>query len=157
MAKAQSDNARRPKRWIERTPYWITREGVEKIEKLKNATYMGHWCIKTEHGWSERPVDVFYVAKPDKKKRHKHYFGILLREGQVFICDATSAFSEPMTGVLTADGEVLVSRYRHDCQTKKGVMVDGGRDYFRSSLPVSLVTVTVKGPTFRFRRQVVNG
>ena len=143
--------------WLDRSPYWITKEGVAKIEELKHATYMGHWCIKTEHGWSERPVDVFYVAKPDKKKGHKHYFGILLRDGQTFICDATSAFSEPMTGVLAADGEVLVSRYRHDCQMKNGIMVDGGRDYLRSSASVNLMTVTVNNAEFSFTPQGTSG
>lgn len=154
MATQKTENKALKTRWVERKPYWLRPDGVKKIEELKNAVFMGHWCVKTPQGWSEQPVDVFYQAKPDRAKGHTQYFGLYLRGGRLMICDACSAFSEPMTGAITADGEVLVSRYRHDCQQKKGVMVDGGRDYFRSSLPIALVTVKVKGSEFKFKRQL---
>jgi hypothetical protein len=67
--------------------------------------------------------------------------------GDLMICNAESAFSEPITGILTEDGEVIVSRYRHDCVFKDGQMIDGGRDYLRSS-GGKFVNVTVKNGEF---------
>lgn len=139
------------KMWIDTSPYWLTPEGVSKVQALKDATHLGHWCIKqTFGGWAESPVDVFHVSNPDTSKGHTNYFGLFYRGDKLFICEASTAFSEPITGVLADDGEVIVSRYRHDFQQRKGVMIDGGRDYIRSSSPVQLVKVIVEGSVFRF-------
>jgi hypothetical protein len=68
------------------------------------------------------------------------------------ITDAASAFSEPITGLLTEDGEVLVSRFRHDYVTKGPYMIDGGRDYLRTSgnADSALVKITVVNGEFVF-------
>lgn len=140
------------KLWIDKSPYWFKPEGVKKIEEMKDATYMGHWCIKQHFGgWAESPVDVFYVANPDTSKGHTNYFGMFYRDERLYITEASSAFSEPITGVLASDGEVIVSRYRHDFQQRKGVMIDGGRDYIRSSWPVQQVGVIVDEDQFQFK------
>lgn len=71
----------------------------------------------------------------------------------MLITDAASAFSEPITGLLTDDGEVIVSRYRHDCVQKGPYMIDGGRDYLRTSgsnTDGKLVKVTVVDGEFQF-------
>jgi hypothetical protein len=67
--------------------------------------------------------------------------------GDLMISNAESAFSEPIAGVLTEDGEVIVSRFRHDYVTKDGQVIDGGRDYTRSS-GGKFVEVTVKNGEF---------
>jgi len=60
----------------------------------------------------------------------------------LYITEASSAFSDPIAGIPTDDGEVIVSRYRHDYVEKDGRMIDGGRDYVRSSLhPIVRITV----------------
>ena len=125
------------------------------IEEQYKAKYMGYWAIKRDGGnWSEMPVDVFYQPNPDLSQGHSHYFGIFTVPGQgVMITDAASAFSEPITGLLTNDGEVIVSRYRHDCVTKDNCMIDGGRDYLRTSgsnTDGKLVKVTVVNGEFQF-------
>jgi len=114
--------------------YHFTTGEIAIIAKQYGAQYMGYWTIKRESGWSDQPVDVFYQPNPDVSKGHSHYFGMFRTfEGQVMITDAASAFGEPMTGLLTEDGEVIVSRYRHDCVQKGPYMIDGGRDYLRTS------------------------
>jgi len=120
---------------IKNTPYHFTDKGIKKLEELYNAKYVGHWCTKRPDGtWHDMPVDVFYQENPDRSKGHSNYFGMFINErGQAMITNAESAFSEPITGMLCEDGEVLVSRYRNDYQTKGDVMVDGGRDYLRYS------------------------
>ena len=122
---------------------------IQMVEREYKAKYMGYWCIKRDDGvWSEIPLDVFYQPNPDLEKGHSYYFGLYTVPGRgVFIADASSAFSEPITGILTDDGEVIVSRYRHDCVMKGDYMIDGGRDYTRSG-GGKFVNVTVKDGEF---------
>ena len=132
-------------------PYALDERGLRLVEETYKATYMGAWCIKDRRGnWSERPVEVFYQPNPDTEKGHTNYFGIFIREGSPYICEASSAFSEPIYGLLTDDGEVIVSRYRHDCVMKDEYMIDGGRDYIKSS-GGQLVEVVPNGNKFEFK------
>ena len=135
--------------------YWIKEDGIKKAEELYGAKYMGYWCTKRLNGesWNDNPVDVFYQPNPDIEKGHKHYFGLFIQNGSLYITDATSAFSDPITGIETNDGEVIVSRFRHDYVEKDEYMVDGGRDYFRTS-GGTVVQVRVEGSEFFIERIV---
>lgn len=128
---------------IPKDGYHFNDGGILKIEEKYGAKYMGFWCTKRlDDSWNETPVDVFHQPNPDTSQGHSEYFGVFRRGERVWITNAQSAFSEPMTGVICEDGEVLVSRYRHDYRTKGDRMVDGGRDYVRRSLhPTATVTV----------------
>lgn len=123
--------------------YHFNANGISKIEDKYGAKYLGFWCTKSLDGnWNETPVDVFHQPNPDTSKGHSEYFGMFRRGDRVWITNAESAFSEPMTGVICDDGKVLISRYRHDYRTKGDRMIDGGRDYTRRSLhPTATVTV----------------
>ena len=123
--------------------YWFKSAGIRKIEEKYGANYMGYWCTRNRYGgWNESPVDVFYQPNPDTSKGHTHYFGMFMRDSSVYITEASTAFSDPISGILTDDGEVIVSRYRHDYVSKGNYMIDGGRDYTRSSMhPTVMVTV----------------
>jgi hypothetical protein len=149
--------AKKPKKLYVKAPkdgYFFKEAGIREIERLYNAQYMGFWCKKRPDGsWTEEPVEVFYQPNPDIAHGHSHYFGIFVDEAKrVMITNAESAFSEPMTGVICDDGEVLISRYRHDFRTKGLHMIDGGRDYTRTSLdrssPNPTATVTVVDGNF---------
>jgi hypothetical protein len=132
-------------------PLWITNEGVSVVEEKYGAKYMGVWCTKNKLGqWNEQPVDVFYQPNPDKSKGHTNYFGLFTKNGTLYICDASSAFSEPIYGLLTDEDEVLVSRCRHDYRCKNEYMIDGGRDYIRRSTEGDLVRVEVNEGKFNF-------
>ena len=134
--------------------FHFTDDAIADIAKHYGAKYMGPWSILQKSGWTIDPVDVFYQPNPDVSKGHSHYFGMFRTfEGQVMITKAESAFSEPITGLLTDDGEVIVSRYRHDYVTKGPYMIDGGRDYLRTSGNTAdgkLVKVTVVDGEFQF-------
>lgn len=129
--------------------YWLDQASIKKVEEIRSAKYMGYWCTKRSDGsWNEQPVDVFYQPNPDLAQGHSHYFGIFIRDNSIYICDAASAFSETIGGIVCDDGEVLVSRYRHDYVTKEGgYMIDGGRDYLKASLH-STIAVNVKDGEF---------
>ncbi len=126
--------------------YHFSQGQIKVIEEKYSAKYMGPWCTKRLNGnWNERPVDVFYQPNPDIEKGHKNYFGMFVQDGTVWITDATSAFSDTITGIICEDGEVIVSRYRHDYVEKDGRMIDGGRDYVRASLHPSASVTVVDG------------
>lgn len=134
---------------LTRNPYFLKEAGIAIVEKNYGATYMGAWAVKTKDGgWSEQPVEVFYQPNPDISKGHTNYFGLFTEGGHLLITNAESAFSEPIIGVVTKDGEVLVSRYRHDMQTQGDDMIDGGRDYLRCNANAKTVTITVDGSQF---------
>jgi len=109
---------------------------IESIERLYEAKYVGAWSIKEKSGnWSLHPVEVFYQPIL-KDPSHKHYFGVYLGpEGHVHICDATSAFSDPIAGAVANDDEIIVSGYRHDYRKSRdgSVFIDGGRDYIKTN------------------------
>lgn len=136
--------------------WWLNEDQIKKAEELYGAKYMGYWCTKRprDDSWNERPIDVFYQANPDVSKGHKNYFGLFIQHESLFITDATSCFSEPITGIICEDGEVIVSRYRHDYVTKGDRMIDGGRDYTRCSLHPT-AKVTVYGGEFVIQSNVV--
>ena len=136
--------------------YWLKEASIKKVEDLRNAKYMGYWCTKRTDGksWNESPVDVFYQPNPDTEKGHRNYFGLYVQGGSLYITDATSAFSEPIVGSICEDGEVIVSRYRHDYVAKKGAMIDGGRDYTRTNL-CKTARVIVYGGEFVIETDVV--
>jgi hypothetical protein len=79
------------------------------------------------------------------------------RDGDTsYITDASSAFSAPITGILTKDGEVIVSRFRHDYIVKDGYMIDGGRDYLRCSADSLQTFVNVSVEDGEFVLEVQN-
>lgn len=132
--------------------YFLNEDSIAKVETMYGAQYLGYWAIKTKFGsWAEEPVDVFYQPNPDVSKGHTNYFGIFSRGGSVYICNAESAFEEEMVGVACPSGEVLVSRYRHDCVMKEGLMIDGGRDYIRRSGAGKDVLIGIDGGNFVIR------
>lgn len=136
---------------LTRKPYFLKEAGIAIVEKNYGAVYMGAWAIKTKSGgWSDQPVEVFYQPNPDTDKGHTNYFGLFTENGQLLITDATTAFSEPITGVVSKDGEVLVSRFRHDMQTSGDDMIDGGREYLRCNAGAKTVSITVDRDQFIF-------
>lgn len=108
---------------------------IDVIEEHYNAKFVGDFCVKTKGGgWSEIPVAVFYQPNPDFSKGHTHYFGIFCDpQNKLMITDASSAFDEPIEGIIADNGEVIFSRYRHDYRSSmdRSVTIDGGRDYLR--------------------------
>ena len=138
--------------------YWLGEKNIAKIEKLKDAKYMGYFCTKSPSGnWNEQPVDVFYQPNANTDLGHSNYFGIFYRSitGNInqtlYITDASSCFSEPITGLQFDDGTIILSRYRHDYVEYQDIAIDGGRDYTKINGDISKVkqvTITVNGGEF---------
>jgi hypothetical protein len=131
--------------------YHFAKKGIKIIEERYNAKYMGYWCTKHGESWKETPVDVFYVENPDRSKGHSNYFGMFRKGENVFITNAESCFADGMTGVLSPDGEVGISRYRHHMQAVGAGAIDGGRDYIKvigEAVWYPTIRVTVEGGEF---------
>ncbi len=119
---------------------------ISVIEETHNARFIGDFCIKTNNGdWSYSPAAIFYQPNPDTSKGHTHYFGIFVENSKIYITDGSSAFDEPIVGIVADNGEVIFSRYRHDyvASQDKSVWIDGGRDYYRCNNPKRLVHITI--------------
>ena len=134
--------------------YWFSNENIKVIEHKYGARYMGYWAKKTSNGnWTEQPVDVFYQPNPKTELGHTHYFGMFRHDGETMITAADSCFKDPITGVLGYNGEVFVSRYRHDSNGGADGFIDGGRDYLRlggAFCKAPLVYITVKDDHFEY-------
>jgi len=137
--------------------YWFNDKQIGIIQEKYNAKYMGYWCTKRNGGgsWNEVPVDVFYVENPDTSKGHTNFFGMFRKGENVLITDASSCFSVPMTGILTKQGEVVVSRFRHDYRGAGDGAIDGGRDYTKligEACHMPKIKVTVENGNFVFEQ-----
>ena len=133
------------------TSRWINRGDslqpidTKKVEQLKNAKYIGDFCIKNSMGnWGETPVQIYYVDTVNDPA-HSNYFGMFARGNDVYITNGISTANIEITAVESPDGEIIYSRFRHDYRaTKDGTTtIDGGRDYTRSSSPANFLTLMI--------------
>lgn len=107
-----------------------------KVEKRYNVKFVCETPIKYNGGWRDHSSLLFYG---EKHPQGSNYMALSMKfdlDGKyhsLVITDGISATEETITGILDGD-EVIYSRYRHDYRVgKTGVMIDGGRDYLRSS------------------------
>ena len=119
--------------------YPITKiEQVEKVYSEKDGVPVKHVCT-TE--FRDFVADVFYRETPHPDFGNK-YFAILFREDQPYIANADQIENFTFGMVENDDGQLEYSQSRHDCKSfKNGNMIDGGRDYIRSSGKVKVFTV----------------
>lgn len=85
--------------------------------------------------------DIFYRDTPHPKFGNK-YFALFFRDDKLYIANADQV--EDLTfGVVENDyGNLEYSQYRHDYKSfKNGNMIDGGRDYIRSSGNIKIFVV----------------
>ena len=80
------------------------------------------------------PVDVFYRDTPHPEFGN-HYFGLYIdRSGRMMITNADKVEEFEFGMVVNDEGDWEYSQSRHDYkQFENGSMIDGGREYIRSS------------------------
>lgn len=121
---------------------------IHQVEERYDAKYVGDFCIKTKMGWTPTPAAIFYANHPDISKGHTNYFAVFVDPfNNIAITCGDSAFSEPISGLITDDGTVIFSRYGHDFRSAPdGSFIDGGRDYCRYGGDITknkLVTLSI--------------
>jgi hypothetical protein len=121
---------------------------IAKVEQKYNAKYVGDFCIKDKYGnWAESPCAIFWQEKPPVEG-YSNYMALFVRNDQVFITSGESVEDLRMVGAVADNGEVIYSRFRHDYVTSSDgtAMIDGGRDYTKTTLRSRLVDVVLIGP-----------
>jgi hypothetical protein len=134
-------------------------EQLEKIEAHYEAKYVCETCLKNPGGgWVNSSVSIFY--QPDASKVPEggsQWFGLFFKAvdpfdlhedtpRQLCIVNAISATEHDIVGIVANNGDVIYSRYRHDYRWSPdgSVMIDGGRDYTRTSTcPIGMVTLRI--------------
>jgi hypothetical protein len=128
---------------------------IEEVEKIYKVKYVGEFSVKNTSGdFVNLPVSIFFGEKHPDGSNYMAMYVCPLRDS-VYIADGLSAVEDAegnpvvFSGVLLEDtDEILYSAYRHDYQSKDGVMVDGGRDYFRAYLKCPIKKFFIKDGMF---------
>lgn len=111
--------------------YWPFK--LDMIERDKNCRYVGDFALNNGGGWTELPYAVFYQYDP--AEGHSSHFGLIVRGQHTMITSAASIDGLEFTGMMSLDNEIIFSRWRHDYRvsTDGNIMIDGGRDYLKTS------------------------
>ena len=122
---------------LELSDFWKGYIDPKKVEKKYNVKFVCETPIKNRGVWREQPSLIFYGEKHPQGSNYMALSVILNYDGKadMVVSDGISATECEIVGIIDGD-EVIYSRYRHDYRVgKTGVMIDGGRDYIRSSIP----------------------
>ena len=119
--------------------YPITKiETVENYYSEKDGVPVNHVCTTEFH---DTIADVFYRPTPHPEFGNK-YFAVLFRDDKPYIANADRVEDLTFGMVENDEGQLEYSRSRHDYKSfKNGNMIDGGRDYIRSSGNVKVFVV----------------
>jgi hypothetical protein len=121
---------------LERSPVWKDIIEISKVEKRYKCKYVCETCLNVKGLWREHSSLIFYneVAHPEGSNYMALSYQLDGDDGYLVVSDGISVTEEPIVGIIDGD-EVIYSRFRHDYRVgKTGVMIDGGRDYIRSSI-----------------------
>ena len=111
---------------------------AEKIYSEKDGVPVKHVCT-TEFG--DAIADIFYRETPHPKFGNR-YFCLFFRGDDLYVANADSIENLSFGMVENDDGDLEYSRSRHDYKSfNNGNMIDGGRDYIRSSGKVKIYVV----------------
>jgi len=119
--------------------YPVTKiEQAEKVYSEKDGVEVKHVC-STEFG--DAVADVFYRETPHPKFGNK-YFCLFFRGDDMYVGNADSVENLNFGMVENDEGQLEYSQSRHDYKSfNNGNMIDGGRDYIRSSGKVTVFVV----------------
>lgn len=112
---------------------------VEEIYSEKDGVPVKYVC--TTEFTDNIIADVFYRETPHPEFGNK-YFAVLFRDDQPYIANADRVENLTFGMVENDEGALEYSRSRHDYKEfKNSNMIDGGRDYIRSSGNVKVFVV----------------
>ena len=107
-------------------------EKVEKIYSEKDGVEIKYVCT-TDLNASDVPVDVFYRATPHPEFGNR-YFGLYYDHVRDHMMITNADIVESLEfGMIENQGKYYYSQSHHDYKVVEGKMIDGGRQYIRSS------------------------
>ena len=104
---------------------------VERLYSEKDGVPV-KYVVTTDLNVSDKPVDVFYRETPHPKFGNR-YFGIYKSEDKMFITNADMVEDFDFGMIKDKDNNWYYSSCHHDCIFIEGSMIDGGRQYIRST------------------------
>jgi len=118
---------------IKHNPVFPTEKAVKHYTEQDGVPVQ--YVCTTDLVLSDCPADVFYRSTPHPEFGNR-YFGLYAnREGRVMITNADRVEELEFGMVENDDGELEYSQSHHDYKHfQNGNMIDGGRQYIRSSL-----------------------
>ena len=120
---------------LDLSDFWQGYIDIAKVEKKYKCKFICETPIKHRGVWRDQPSLIFYGEKHPQGSNYMAISVVMEHDGKVdmVITDGISATECDIVGIIDGD-EVIYSRYRHDYREgKTGVIIDGGRDYTRSS------------------------
>jgi hypothetical protein len=115
---------------------------VCSIYSAKDGVPINYVCT-TDFNRSDAPVDIFYRQTPHPEFGNK-YFGIGIdhEDGSFIIFNADKVENLTFGMVEDDNGDLQYSRSHHEYKSfNNGNMIDGGRQYIRSSLNSKIYVV----------------
>ena len=124
---------------IKHFPITKTDKVIEHFSK-KDGVPITYVCT-TELRYDDAPEDIYYRETPHPEFGNR-YFSIRVYGNQVYIANADAVEDKIFGTVEDDNGDLQYSQFRHECKTfKNGNMIDGGRQYVRSSPNVKIYVV----------------
>ncbi len=110
-------------------------ETVIKHYSQKDGVNISYVCT-TDFNRSDAPVDIFYRETPHPEFGNKYFgIGVDREDGSYVIFNADKVEDFAFGMVEDDDGNLQYSEYHHRCKFfENGNMIDGGRQYVRSSI-----------------------
>ena len=120
---------------VKHAPIFDTKR-VEELYSEKDGVDITYVC-STDLDVSDVPMDVFYRDTPHPEFGNK-YFGLFRNpdpasDGTLMITNADKVEDFDFGMIEDRDGWMWYSQCHHDCLMIDGKMIDGGRQYIRSS------------------------
>lgn len=114
-------------------PYQFDKEKIESHYTEKDGVPVKYVCT-TDLKASDVPVDVYYRPTPHPEFGNR-YFGLYndRMNDRVMICNADIVESFEFGMIKDKDNHWYYSCSHHDCIFVDGKMIDGGRQYIRST------------------------
>jgi hypothetical protein len=113
---------------------------VVKHYSQKDGVSIKYVCTTDLHH-SDVPVDIFYRDTSHPEFGNK-YFGLYISSEGLIISNADKVEDFTFGMVEDDDGDLQYSQYHHDYKSfNNGNMIDGGRQYVRSSLNSKIYVV----------------
>ena len=119
-----------------RHPSIFNTERVEKLYSEKDGVPVKYVCT-TDLSMSDVPADIFYRESPHPEFGNR-YFGLFRNpdpasDGTLMITGADKVEEFEFGMIKDSDDNYYYSSSHHDCIFIEGKMIDGGREYIRST------------------------
>lgn len=119
-----------------RHPSIFNTERVEKLYSEKDGVPVKYVCT-TDLSMSDVPADIFYRESPHPEFGNR-YFGLYRNpdpasDGTLMITGADKVEEFEFGMIKDSDDNYYYSSSHHDCIFIEGKMIDGGREYIRST------------------------